>query len=451
MQTTNRRKSQLGLMIIVGTLTILAFILAVALAVLFATSQFGAGSGTSNRLLTGTSPLTSVDVGKVDPALALASLGGVPDAEVITQALNKARPETALAAALYSPALLDKESAGSLLLLAAAYTAQKPDAQAMQKAGLCYKLAGAVATLSPAVSDTARADVFIQAGEGFIELGQPNQAKFYLAQAFLIAERSPFLQAVHRRAIFERLQKDFIILNERELARASLNLSANPPPVATFLSEEPVLPKPGPIALPEQVQTAEAKRWRHAQELAAIMVERGGKAPQATQTALREALITEDQQKLAFYEEALTSAARVSKKIEVMAAKIEWLSIKYRVARQAYGISLVPEWEAQAEQIRADLTKSYEAMFALYSDLIVALPDVAQIDRATTERLRREVLAGELGRYPNYPEEQRQKQLLEAMAQLMALQPELRLTVGVDILNDQAVYKLVAGPEQSGP
>jgi hypothetical protein len=114
------------------------------------------------------------------------------------------------------------------------------------------------------------------------------------------------------------------------------------------------------------------------------------------------------------------------------------------VARRAYGLSIVPEWEAQAEQIRANLTKTYERLYALYADLIVALPEISQIDRATEERLRREILAGELGRYPNYPEEQRQKQLVDATHQLMATQPELNIFVVIAEVNHKEMYTLTS-------
>jgi hypothetical protein len=134
----------------------------------------------------------------------------------------------------------------------------------------------------------------------------------------------------------------------------------------------------------------------------------------------------------------------LSKKIDITEAQIEWLTIKYRVARRAYGISLVPEWEAQVEQIRTNLTKTYERLFALYADLIVALPEVSQIDKATEERLRREILAGELGRYPNYPQEQRQKQLLDATSQLIATQPEIYLFVGVEGVGNEEMFSLTA-------
>ena len=104
----------------------------------------------------------------------------------------------------------------------------------------------------------------------------------------------------------------------------------------------------------------------------------------------------------------------------------------------------MPEWEAQAEQIRADLTKTYENLYALYADLIIALPEVSQIDKATEEKLRREVLAGELGRYPNYPEEQRRQQLLDATNQLITTQPELNIFVGISQIANRPVYRLIS-------
>ncbi|MEW5958677.1 MAG: hypothetical protein AB1801_13175 [Chloroflexota bacterium] len=447
MEQSRQRRANLGLVIVVSTLTVLMLILLAAVIILLATNQLSADNSGRPSLLANTGPLTRVEIDQVDPALALASLGGVPEVDVIGAAVDKARPETALSAILYQPGLTDKETAGSLLLLAGAY-ARSGD---RSKGVFSYKLAGLTAVLSPNMPDNVRADMFMQTGEGLLELAESALAKFYLDQAFMVASHSPFLPAVQRRTIFERLQKNYIILGERSLARTSLNLSANPPPLASPDLEKPMLPPNEEIVLSSLAQEAEAARWRQAQELAAILVERGGHAPQAKVQALREALIAEDRQKLPFYESELATATRLSKKIDVTVAKIEWLSTKYKVARRAYGLSLVPEWEAQVEQIRAELTKTYEMLFALYADLIVALPEVAQIDRATAERLRIEILAGELGRYPNYPEEQRQKQLLDATHQLIETQPEINIFVGVAPIAGQEMFTLTARQQQVEP
>ena len=122
-QQTKRKSSHLGLIMVVSALTVLMFILLAAVATLLFTNQFGTARSTVESLLTGTSPLDMVDIDQVDPALALASLGGVQEVDVIAEAIDKARPETALSAILFQPKLTDKESAGSFLLLAAAYGA----------------------------------------------------------------------------------------------------------------------------------------------------------------------------------------------------------------------------------------------------------------------------------------------------------------------------------------
>jgi hypothetical protein len=210
-----------------------------------------------------------------------------------------------------------------------------------------------------------------------------------------------------------------------------------------FVPETTTLLPPGEhIPLPQAIQEAETNRWISAQELAALLVERGGHAPSSAIKALEEALLEEDRQKLPFFDNELASTTQLSKRVDITLAKIRWLSIKYRVAKLGYGMSIVPDWEENAEQIRAELTKTYEKLYPLYADYIVALPEISQIDLATEEKLRREVLAGELGRYPNYPEEQRQKQLLDISSQLIESQPELNIFIGTELLAGQDKYTL---------
>ena len=443
MKQAKLKSSQLSLIVIVGTLTILMFILIAAVAIFLFSSRLNAAEPVGKSLLTSQSPL---DIEQIDPALALLSLGGVSDAELMLEAIEKDRPEVALAGLLFQPQLSNRESAGTFLFLAPIYAKHEQRSKTL----FCYEMAGTIAVLSPDIPYPVRADLFIQIGEGLIAIDQATLAKFYLDQAFTIAVKSPFLQVVHRRAIFERLQKNYIALGEREIARTSLDLSANPPNISFSAGESAILPKNEAILLPPPVQEAEANRWIKAQGLAAILAARGGQAPDKDKEALREALIAEDLQKIPFYDMELAQEAQLSRQIDITIAKIEWLSIKYRVARQAYGLNIVPEWHDRAEQIRADLTKTYEALFTRYADLIIALPEASQIDKATEEKLRREILAGELGRYPNYPEEQRRRQLLDATTQLIATQPELNVFVGVSQLSDQRELYTFISPEDIG-
>lgn len=372
-------------------------------------------------------PLTLVNAERIDPAVAVAGLGGVSDGDLSAKALTQARADTAFAILVFSPSIGDRESAGDFLLLASRYrTDDRPE-----YAITCYRLAGTIATLSPDLPDTVRADTFVLAGEGLADLGEFGLAQLYFDQAYNVATVSPYLQAATRRNVFQRLHRGYQAIGDRERARVSLERSAEPFPTVTVVEAPPVLPVAEPPLLPLEVQQAEAARWETAQALVTALVERGGNAPVDLVSALREALTAEDEAKLPYFDSQLAATPQLSVQISIVQARINWLSIKYRVARRGYGTSLVPEWEIQAEAIRAELTKSYELLFALYADMIVAMPDAEQIDLATEEILRREILSGTLGRYPNYPEEQRMAQLMQATAHLVESRPGEKMRVVV--------------------
>lgn len=440
MQQVRSKNSNLGLFIIVGTMAILVIILLTAIGILIMARRSSATNISPLSFIVGTNILSRLDVEAIDPALALASLGGADETEVITEAVAKVRPETALSALLFSPQMSNRESAGGFLQVASAYTAVGDG----DKAVFAYEMAGTIATLAPDIPDTARADIFIQAGEQLTSLEQPDLAKFYFDQAFVVASKSSYLQPAHRRTIFEQLHTGYQAIDQGESARRSLNFSANPPKATVSTVRELILPESPSVPLPLSAQEAEAYRWQIAQELAAILVERGGHAPPESIDRLGQALVEENGQKLPFYESEFEATTQLSEKIAITLAQIDWLSLKYRVARKGYGLSLVPDWEAQAEQIRAQLTKTYETLFALYADLTVALPEVSQIERAKEERLRREILAGELGRYPNYPEKQRKTQLLDITNQLMTSQPDINVFVAVGTVNNKEKFTLIS-------
>jgi hypothetical protein len=370
-------------------------------------------------------PLSLVDYTRIDPALAVGGLGGVADKDLVAQALAEGRPDTAFAILVFSPSIDDRESAGDFLLLADRYRKDGRGEQAVHS----YRLAGTIATLSPDLPDATRADTFILAGEGLAALGEYGLAQLYLDQAYNVATASAYLQPATRRNLFQRLHRGYQVIGDQERARASLESSAQTFAPVTVPELPPVLPVADPPPLPLEVQQAEAERWSAAQSLVEQLIARGGRAPQQVVSALANALVAEDRVRLPYYDSQISSAVQLSAQISIVQARINWLAMKYRVARRGYGISLLPEWETQAEVIRADLTKSYELLFALYADLIVAMPDADQIERATEEVLRREILAGTLGRYPNYPAQQRIAQLQQATAQLVQSRPRSKMRV----------------------
>jgi len=362
----------------------------------------------------------------IDPALAIAQLGGIAPEDVINQAIDKSRPGTALVIITATPGLDMKMTAGTLLLLGKKFTEQGDTARAL----LSYQLAGSIATLSPDLSDTLRTDVFLQAGSGLAAQKENLLAKIYLDQAYLLATESNYLQPAYRQSVLEALNQAYLSINAADQARKSVTASLNPPDLSSRGETALELPDITPIPLSEAVQTAEKARWQAAQQVAKDLVELGGEVKPEHIATLRDALIAEDAEKTAFFADALAAEKKLSGKVSIIHSQIEWLRLKYRIAQKGFGISLVPEWEANAEQIRSDLTAGYESLFRQYSDIIVAIPDASQIDRATEELLRRQLLAGKLGWYPNYPAETLKDQLLAASARLIETQPNTKLRVG---------------------
>ena len=130
-QVKPEQRSQWGLIVIVGIVAIIMFILVAIIAILFIANQMGASRADRFNPLLGKNLLAQLDIEKIDPALALSSLGGVPEIDVISAATEKNRAETALAGLLFTPTLANKESAGSFLQLAEAFADEDDREQAI--------------------------------------------------------------------------------------------------------------------------------------------------------------------------------------------------------------------------------------------------------------------------------------------------------------------------------
>ncbi|MBC8223228.1 hypothetical protein H8E65_01455 [Candidatus Bathyarchaeota archaeon] len=248
-----------------------------------------------------------MDSDDIDPALAVAGLGGVPDVDLVAQALAEARADTSFAILVFSPSIGDRESAGAFLLLANRYRIDDRLRQAMAS----YRLAGTIATLSPDLPDSVRADTFILAGEGLAELGEFGLAQLQFDQAYNVATASTHLQAATRRHLFQRLHRGYQAIGDKERARSSLDLSAEVFPTATVPEPPPALPVAEAPALPLEIQQAEAARWQVAQALATTVLERGGRAPHELVADLGNALVAEDQLRLPYYDSQLAETVAI--------------------------------------------------------------------------------------------------------------------------------------------
>jgi len=370
-------------------------------------------------------PIAHIETKKIMPALALLPMARVPSSEAFSQALDADELESAYAILVFGIDLSERERVGSFLVLARHYT----EAENATKAKLCYLQARNIATLSPVLSDLTRADAYLQVGQGLASLREQDEAKLNYDQAYTIALYSPYLKKAHQKSILDKLASAYKAIGESQSAEQALDQSATLDLETGDSTESEPAENEGrfllghpkePTLTPREVAEAEAVRREAAHDLSDYLLSTLKQPPDHLTARLAQALQTEDEVRLSFYSTEPAEPPMLLEKVAIAWHKIRWLTIKYQVALGGYGLSLVPEWEAQSAEIQSELSKAYEDLYALHSEQVIALPEADIIDRAWVEVFRQEIEAGQLGLYPNYPEEQLTAKLREATEKLIA-------------------------------
>jgi hypothetical protein len=358
-------------------------------------------------------PIALIEAKRIAPDLALLSLAGLEDREVVEIALEAGELESAYATLLFSTTLPDVERVGKLLLLARKYAGGGE----REKAVMCYELSSTIATLSLALSDFAKACIYLEAGDGLMALGEHKLAKLNYDGAYAIASFSPHLRKAHREDLLEKLVKAYRTIGEEVPLeeREAVTTAAEPkgPFLESFIWEVQELP---------EVVSIEEERRKRAEKLIEGL-ESGVEEPEDLVGQLAQALKAEDEAKLLSYEQLSSVPSPLPRRAAIAKAKAEWLTIKYRIASRGYGLSILPDWEEEIDDIRAELCIAYSELHELYNYQILALPEESQ-RLARMEMLREMIKVGRLGLYPDYPEE-------EFIAELEDIVVELPLLIEV--------------------
>jgi hypothetical protein len=388
-------------------------------------------------------PLTAVDGHKVAPDLALLSLAGESDDRIFRAALDAGEKETAYAALAYSLLLPDSIRGGHWLLLA-------PYCQQIggPRAGVCAQAALDLAALSPTLNDAARADLSLQAARDYFELKQPQAARMSLAQVENIARYSLSLLPAQRRDILGKLLEAYRTSGDSQAASAVQGLlgeSISGSGVAAEPSRPGLADLRGSIVLPDSVASRLATRQQAAAQAAAKWFSSGQATRSQLAKTLGEALVQEDEARSQFY----SSAAGLSPAdhLALLHDQVAWLTTKYRVARGDFGVSLVPVWEGQLEQVQASLAEAYTQLINGYGQQIDAL-SAANASQARVDLLRQGVLWSRLGLLPGATEAALSTKLADASRQLWTRQGNAGLTVVVQEIGGKRFY-LLSGSDAS--
>lgn len=422
---------------LIGLGASLVFLLGLGLISLYAYFSLSAAPAAAPDL-TWEEPWRAVDGAFVPPDLGLLPLAGDSVDSAVRRSLAANELDAGYALVVQSPELTDAQRAGHLLLLSQSFTASQQPA----KAALCLRLTQEVIALSPALPDIARAETARQVAEGWLKLEQPALARVSLDLAETLAISSTFLLDPQRVDILTRLAAAYIRMEDQPKAQALRQLASKLPPVSAPRQRPPDLALDrwrAPLSIPETLTaTIEARRVAVDDIINGLLA--GRQLTDADLIRLEPLLTAEDDQRTAFYRQVVSDTAQTPEtQAAAQLALTNWLTFKWRAARLDLQASLAPAWEAQRDEIEAQLVEANANLFALYRDLASDLPDSDAIGRARLEVLRAEILRGRLGLYPNYPLDELAARLNEAQNELT---PDSGLYVTLRQVDERLIFTL---------
>lgn len=387
-------------------------------------------------------PHAGIDTNSIAPDVAVLTLAGEPDDRIIRAALDSGEKETAYSTLAYSVLLPDTVRSGQWLTLANAYKASDPG-----RAAVASQAAVDLSVLGPTLGDSARADISLQAARDAAGSDRAWLAPLLVAQAENIARYSSTLLPAQRRDILNQVAAAYDRLGQAAPARnVRDNIAAySAGPGTVVESREPLLPTlRGSVVLPPEVIAAISARQQAAATMAARWLDASPSDRDVLSQRLGKALLEEDTARTAFYESA--SGLSQADSLALLHDKIAWLAAKLRVARKGFGVSLVPEWESQADKLAGELTTAYTDLVNGYGRQLDTL-DPADAVPARVELLRQAVLWVRLGLFPDQAaEDALSQQLRDASKELWSRQGGVGLTIVDQVEHGLRLY-LLAGSD----
>ncbi len=377
-------------------------------------------------------PLDLVSTRDLAPATALLPLAGTASADALNAALDAGHWENAFALVAYDASLSDTTRIGALLQLGIRYAAQRNKS----KAGWCYLHAWRIATVSPLLSDAIREDTFLQVSAGLQEIQANEAARLATDQAYLVAEYSTVLRREQSARRLNQVASAYAALGLEMLAGQAREKANEPVAIASgdagFLPREPFLVPDGQLPPSPEVNSATRARILAAKQVVDDITDnpprRPADLPADSLQVLSEALITEDLTRQAYYDQQLAQVKEPSVQIALLRDKVNWIGLKLRIARGAFGAELVPEWTGRGSALADDWSSSWGDLLNAYRAQASAIPNAQAVNQATEDVLRQELLAVRWGWYRGASDQDLRDQLSEVTDRLRQdAIPSLRL------------------------
>lgn len=367
----------------------------------------------------------------LDSSLLLRSLASMPDRQVLGYVLAAGRSESAFAILSFGDTLSDPERANALAALAPAYAS----AGDTEKAAVCYGQLVSLAVLGVDFHDYQKATLLLQAGDGYAALGRLAEAEESYDRAAELARLSPIVQPSIRVQLLRSVAAKYALLGRGTKAQAAAaDAEGSAFPTVTDSMKAAMPPSPAPAFWQNAVswtrlQSLQSQRLQAAIDLIAAMESHPQGPVGAKRQALEQALLAEDAAQEAFYQEQRTLAPSISAGLAVSQLRVNWLTLKWRVAARGFGLSIVADWESHIRDIEAALKRTLEEQYTMRLELATMLPDALQARQRIVDVMVDEIKLGRLGLFPNSPELGLAGDLTEAIRDRIALREDGTLFV----------------------
>lgn len=343
-------------------------------------------------------PVNTLTPEQISPALALRELAGDPANALAHQAVNAGDLATAHALALFDTNAGGSARAGFWAALGRGYR----DAERVQDAANVARIAVPIAVLDASVPARERHQLLVQAAEAYLDADMTDAARDATQQAFLLAQRAPDLLPVQRAELFAALEPIAVELDDPGFAAQLRELARNP-----FIQPQGVIPPPEIASLMQMpaldpaLEAAITARQDAARTLADRIAFTGGVDVNPELQALAQALLVEDTLRNQFFAAQGATGLPPELYLGLLQMHRQWQATKLRIALGGYGVSLLPEWEGNADAIRNDVSR----MAAQMDAEIVRLANQSQFEPVRQAALHVEglhwlALQYDLGLYP---------------------------------------------------
>lgn len=378
-------------------LVILSFIVAIVLLLIGAGALTGAYLRSRDMPdgFAWKTPMEQVSNRDLVPASALVPLTGLAAEDALDQTLEGTDLESAFAIIAYDPRLSDPSRVGALLQIGTRYS----EAKNWRRAAWAFQTAALLAILSPALSDSARVDTLLTAGTELRDTDAKEAARRVVDQAYLITLYSPALRKqvrVNRLNQIATAYDSLKLLGIGDQARSKAqDVSAAPDSPPTTV-RAPFIPIPGKLPLSPALDQARARREQAAAELVDDVTAGNPKSPaewnQDLLNQLKEALVEEDAARNDYYAQQVPLAKDPAIQIALAADKVDWLALKYRIAKGAFAATIVSEWAKSTNEIADQLSDAWDDLFQLYQVQADALGNPSDVNQATEDVLQQRLI-----------------------------------------------------------